>query len=150
MNRMDQCKRQLLRVNNTSFKLITRLDSEQNESVYHHNKLVSFIEMKSDRTHEFELEGRQYRIYVDSENTVTEVLVNGEPQNFACDEVKVNLWIKLITGIGFLMLLLIPIFVDKSIRSEHTVFYYGLLSSIAAVVLYLLFKQYRFAYPRKE
>lgn len=146
----SKIKRYSIKTNGQIFTLITRLDSEQNESVYCHNKLVSFIEIKGDRTHEFDFERSQYRIHVDNNQTVTGVWMNGESLDFACDEVKVNLWIKLITGIGFLMLFLIPIFVDKSIRSEHTVFYYGLLSSIAAVVLYLLFKQYRFAYPRKE
>ncbi|MCX7546189.1 hypothetical protein [Marinicella gelatinilytica] len=150
MNQMYKYKRQRISVNDTTFDLITRLDSEHNDSIYHQNKRLSLIEIKGDRTHQIEFDGNKYSIYVDSEQTVTEVLVNGQSQDFVCDEAKLSPWVKYLTGIAFLIMATLVIFVDKTLKSDYKMSYYGFQMTIAVLILYLLFRQYRFAYPRKK
>lgn len=147
---MYKCKRQRISVNDTTFDVITRLDSEHNDSIYHQNKLLSFIEIKGDRTHQIEFDGNKYSIYVDSEQNVTEVLVNGQSQDFVCDEAKLSPWVKYLTGVAFLIMAAMAIFVDKTLKSDYKMGYYGFQMTIAVLILYLLFRQYRFAYPRKK
>lgn len=147
---MYKYKRQRISVNNTTFDLITRLDSKHNDSIYHQNKRLSLIEIKGDRTHEFEFDNNHYTFHVDSEQTVTEILVNGRLQDFACDEVKLSPWLKYLTGIAFLIMAAMAIFVDKTLKSDYKMGYYGFQMTIAVLILYLLFRQYRFAYPRKK
>lgn len=147
---MYKCKRQRISVNDTTFDLITHLDSEHNDSIYHQNKRLSLIEIKGDRTHQFEFDGNKYSIYVDSEQTVTEVLVDGRSQDFVCDEAKLSPWVNYLTGIAFLIMATLVIFVDKTIKTDFKMSYYGFQVTIAVLILYLLFRQYRFAYPRKK
>lgn len=150
MNQMFKSKRQLVRVNSTTFNLITRLDSEQNESVYYKNKSVSFIKIKGDRTHEFDFEGDQYRIQVDNESTVTEVLVNGKSLDFVSDKVKLNPGLMMLFPIA----LVVGVFMIKYINKIEILAYKipAVLAFIIcmSLVAYSFYKQYRFAYPRKK
>lgn len=143
----SKIKRQNIKTNDQFLTLITRLDNEKNESVYHQNKLLSFIEIKGDRLHEFDFEGDAYQIHVNDESNVTSVSVNNQSQDYEATEIKLSPWLVISALIFFGGLFIFP---DRILDSEHAVIISIAFLLVTGGMFYTLWRHYRFAYPRKE